>query len=243
MGDYGQLLFILSEPRLRSILHKFAEERHCSENIEFWMDIQLYKQQPTLNEAQKLYDKYFNPDSDHQLSFDSDVIKEIDRKMSEGTVGKKLFEIAERTIVQLILFSILPYFKKAHPIIFEIKPPENHRLNYFSSYDLIQHRVYQRKYTRFQRLQFYKYDTSGPPGQVVPPRIQKQPDYFIPVQSQRKSQTPPTPSNEEINKEESNSNLQISQDSPTVTVIPFYSFFHPFYFSYWLLGNVYERGS
>src|SRR3990167_5108025 len=183
MGDYGQLLFILSEPRLRSILHKFAEERHCSENIEFWMDIQLYKHQPTLNEAQKLYDKYFNPDSDHQLSFDSDVIKEIDRKMSEGTVGTKLFAIAERTIVQLIFFS------------------------------------------------------------VVPPRIQKQPDYFIPVQSQRKSQTPPTPSNEEINKEESNSNLQISQDSPTVTVIPFYSFFHPFYFSYWLLGNVYERGS
>lgn len=107
--DYcEQLHFILNNKELCFEFKMFMHARKCDENLFFWFDVELFRNdecttdEKVFEKALILFDKYFAEKAKFPLNLDSDITSEVIGRIEAKDVSRDLFDDAQKSIFKMM---------------------------------------------------------------------------------------------------------------------------------------------
>ncbi|KAK0414808.1 hypothetical protein QR680_011623 [Steinernema hermaphroditum] len=112
----------LRSTEILSSFHKFLEEQHCAENLNFYTAVEEFKkiepanQQKLVSCAQRIYERHLAANSPETVNVDSYVVKEIREDLACGRVFANVFNEAQAQVRQILQYDCWPRFVKSSNI-------------------------------------------------------------------------------------------------------------------------------
>ncbi|CAK8697542.1 unnamed protein product [Clavelina lepadiformis] len=97
------LRMILNNKQTYKIFEQFLEDEHSDENLEFWSDVNTFREESTKKKkkhAQKIYSRFIKESSKREVNLDFSVRKQMERDLK--TCEAEIFDDAQEIIFQLM---------------------------------------------------------------------------------------------------------------------------------------------
>jgi hypothetical protein len=116
------LQHILRDANLCEAFSNFLVTKYSHENIRFWLSAEQWKENPTGNEAQEIFQTYIKENGEYQVNIEGWIRQTIETELQTRPEDppNTLFQMAQDQIFHLMYFSLLPDFQvdcktKANP--------------------------------------------------------------------------------------------------------------------------------
>jgi len=123
-----ELQRILFDKRYCLLFREWLIDTECVENLDFWVEVELYKrevmsQEARLARAQNIIKKYFEENGDIELNLDAELKNEIEHKL-KGELDSSTFNDAQLAVLRLLETSCCPRFLRSAKYKNRAKTPE-----------------------------------------------------------------------------------------------------------------------
>jgi len=119
-GNKPNFVRVLEDASSGKAFWDFLHERHCGENLAFWLEVEEYRRLDNRSESQRerslqIIRKYFEHGSSYEINIDDDVRQRVTGRVLHGEVTQDTFNIAQEVVFQLLEFDCYPKFVRAEP--------------------------------------------------------------------------------------------------------------------------------
>ncbi|KAL6047485.1 Regulator of G-protein signaling 14 [Balamuthia mandrillaris] len=106
---------ILKDKEARRVFMKFLRQRHCAENLMFWVDVERYRRLETkgelLTKAKEIEEKYLLPTSEFEINLTHQQRTELQEGLKEP--HPETFVNAQKSIFLLMVHGTFDYFLRS----------------------------------------------------------------------------------------------------------------------------------
>lgn len=113
---------VLRDPTLRKPFQTFLEQQFCSENLNFYIAVEQFKEQnfnisakavDRANMARKIFERYFAQNSTEPVNIDNSTSKKIRETIEKGVFPRNTFDVAQYQILHLLKYDCWPRFVRS----------------------------------------------------------------------------------------------------------------------------------